>query len=68
MPIKEAIFGASETVDVSEAVGRICSAPMAACPPAVPIVVSAELITEELVDVLQHYGIKQIKVVKEPLK
>ena len=68
VPIKEAIFGASETVDVSEAVGRICSAPMAACPPAVPIVVSAELITEELVDVLQHYGIKQIKVVKEPLK
>ena len=65
LTIREAIFATQETVPVSTAVGRICGSPTVSCPPAIPIVVSGEMIDETAVRLFQHYGIEYVEVVKE---
>ena len=64
--VREAVFSASETVPVNEALGRICASPMVSCPPAIPIVVSGERIGKEALELFEYYGIKMIEVVKVP--
>lgn len=63
--IKDAVFSKSELVATSDAVGRICASPVASCPPAVPIVVSGEVIDEKTAEILYKFGIEKIDVVKE---
>lgn len=65
MSIREAMFAKHETISVSCAVGRICGAPTVSCPPAIPIVVSGERITEEAIKIFKYYGIETVDVVKE---
>ena len=60
--IREAVMGASETIPACESVGRICASPLVACPPAIPIVVSGEVITQDAVALLDYYGAGQIEV------
>ena len=64
MSIKDAVFFESETVKVEESMGRICALNSVSCPPAVPIVIAGEEITDEAIRLLKHYGISEIKVVK----
>lgn len=64
MTVREAVFSDSETVAVSAARGRVCASPTVACPPAVPIAVSGEIITENAVSILESYGIDFIEVTK----
>ena len=65
MTVREAVFSPCETICSDEAVGRICASPVVSCPPAIPVVVSGETITKQAVDVLRHYRITRITVVKE---
>lgn len=65
LSIKKAVFSKSELVKTVNAVGRVCAAPIAACPPAVPIVVSGEVIDENIARVLLKFGIDKIEVLKE---
>jgi len=62
--VREAVFSAHEVVAAEDALGRICGTPMVACPPAIPIVVSGERITEEAVYLFRYYGIEQADVLK----
>lgn len=64
MSIREAVFSPSETVETKYAEGRICAAPTVSCPPAVPIAVSGEEITKEVIELLKYYETDRIKVVK----
>ena len=64
MSIREAMLSPSETVDVESAVGRILASPTVSCPPAVPIVVSGEEITEADVRIFKYYGIDKVSVIK----
>ena len=64
MSIREAVFSESESVSVTDAVGRICASPVVSCPPAVPIVISGEYIDERVVTMLIRYGVSHIDVVK----
>jgi arginine/lysine/ornithine decarboxylase len=64
MPPREAIFKASEKVDVRSAVGRVLAASSISCPPAVPIAVCGELITDETLGLLEYYEIKTVQVIK----
>lgn len=64
MSIREALFAEQETVKVQNAIGRVCAAPNVACPPAVPPIMSGEVITKDVVKILNYYGIKKIDVVK----
>ncbi len=62
--IREALFGVKERVRVEQSVGRICASVCVSCPPAVPIAVSGERITKEMLPVFKAYGIEEIDVVK----
>ena len=65
--IYNAVFAESEIVDVDNSIGRICAAPTVSCPPAVPIAVSGEEITEEVAMLFKYYGTDEILVVKQGL-
>lgn len=62
--IREAVFAPREKIPVQEAVGRICGVPTVSCPPAIPIVVSGEMITKDSVALFKKYHIKTIDVLK----
>jgi arginine/lysine/ornithine decarboxylase len=64
MSIREAVTSPYEETEVSKSVGRICAALSVSCPPAVPIAVSGEVITENTVKALEYYGVKTVSVVK----
>lgn len=64
MTIREAIFSDSEEIEVENAVGRICASPTVSCPPAIPIAVSGEIITDKHIELFKKYGIRKIQVVK----
>ncbi|MBE7033936.1 MAG: aminotransferase class I/II-fold pyridoxal phosphate-dependent enzyme [Ruminococcaceae bacterium] len=65
MSVREAVFAESELIAVSSSVGRICAVPTVSCPPAIPIAVSGEEITEETAALFKKYNIGKIYVVKE---
>lgn len=65
MSIRDAVFSKREMVSVDDAVGRISASPTVSCPPAVPIVVSGEVITKESVAIFKKYNINKISVVAE---
>lgn len=65
LSIREAFFSPHETIPIADAEGRICASAAVSCPPAVPIAVSGEVITEESVAVLEAYGIEFIDVISE---
>lgn len=65
MTIREAVFAPSERVPADRAAGRVCAAPAVACPPAVPVAVSGEIITREAARAAAHYGVTELLVVRE---
>ena len=65
MSIREAVFAKAEAVEVDSALGRVCAAPTVSCPPAVPVVVSGELIGEAEIKLFKKYGIDTVSVVKK---
>ena len=68
MSIREAMFAESEIIDIEKAQGRICAAPTVSCPPAIPIALSGEIITDEHIALFKAYTINRIAVVKQQSK
>ena len=64
MAIREALLSPSEVLPVEECVGRVAAAATVGCPPAVPIVVSGEIIDEGAVECFRYYGIETCAVVR----
>ena len=64
LSIREAMLCPTETVNAEDAKGRICGTPAVSCPPAVPIIVSGERVTDEVIELLKFYGTEYIKVIK----
>ena len=60
---REAILAPSETLPVTQALGRVLAAPCVSCPPAVPILVCGEVIDEASVRAFLYYGIDSVEVV-----
>jgi len=65
LSIHDAMFAKQETIVAKEALGRICGTPTVSCPPAIPIVVSGEVIDEDALQVFDYYRIQTVDVVKE---
>ena len=65
MSIRDAVFASHEQILCTDAKGRICASPTVSCPPAVPIVVSGEVICEEHIPILLRYNVEKIEVVKD---
>ena len=64
MAPREAILSECETVAVENALGRTLAAITVGCPPAVPIVVSGEIIDKAAIKCFDYYGITECSVVK----
>ncbi len=64
MCIREAVLSSHELIPVSDAVGRIAGTPTVSCPPAIPIVISGERITDSALALFKRYGIEKIEVIK----
>lgn len=65
MGIRAALLAPAKEVPVAEAAGRVCAAPTVGCPPAVPVVVSGEVISPDAAAVFRYYGIETVRVVRE---
>ena len=63
--IRDALFSQSERIKTKDSLGRICTSVSVSCPPAIPPIISGELINAETVSTLLYYGIDEIEVVKE---
>ena len=61
--MREAAMSRSVSVSVDEAEGRICAGVKVPCPPAVPIVISGEVIDGNAAETLRFYGIKEVEIV-----
>ena len=64
MSPREAMFAVTERIAATESVGRILAQMNVSCPPAIPIVVCGEIITEEAVKLFKYYGTEYVDVVK----
>lgn len=62
MGIRQAAFSDHETVSIDNALGRICASTATCCQPSVPVVVSGEEITADVIKILKRYSICQINV------
>jgi len=65
MSIRKAAFSVSETIKAKDSIGRVLASATVGCPPAVPIVVSGEVIDENAVKCFEYYGIDTCTVIKE---
>lgn len=65
MDIRTACFMRSELIRAEDSCGRILANTSVSCPPAVPIVVSGEIISEEAVECFRYYGIENCIVISE---
>ena len=63
--VREALFKTSEKVSINEAQGRILASPSVSCPPAIPIAICGERLTENAVSAFRYYGISEIDVITE---
>lgn len=64
LSIRDALFSDSEEISVEDSAGRIVADTSVGCPPAVPVVISGEIISKEAAKTMQYYSIDKIKVVK----
>lgn len=64
LSVRDALFMPFEEISVKDAKDRILHVPTVSCPPAVPIVVSGEIISESAVRVFEYYKISKVRVIK----
>lgn len=65
LSVKDALFMPSENIPVREAVGRILASPSVSCPPAVPVSICGERLTEAAISLFKYYGIEAVNVILE---
>lgn len=64
MSVRDATLAPCEEVGIDQALGRVLASVTVGCPPAVPIVVSGEVIDEGAISCFKYYGIEICSVVK----
>ena len=62
--IRDALFSKNERISTKDSLGHICASVSVSCPPAVPPIISGEIINKETIDILLYYGIDEIEVIK----
>ena len=65
MSVRQAIFAPCEELPAKCCAGRVLAQPSVSCPPAVPIAICGERLTEDAVKCFEYYGTGKIWVVKE---
>ena len=65
LSVREAMLSPSLQVPVSQALGRVLASPCVSCPPAVPILMCGERVTQEAIEAFHYYHIDTVRVVRE---
>ena len=65
LSVRQAMLSNTEMLPVEECLDRVLAVATVGCPPAVPILVCGERITQQALTCLSYYGIKNCCVVKE---
>lgn len=60
--VKETLFAQTEHLPIEKCRGRVFAGINAACPPAIPVAVCGELITESVIRMLEYYGENECEV------
>ncbi len=63
--LRTAALAPWESIPAECAAGRVCGPVQVPCPPAVPLCISGERITEEMASLLAFYGIENVAVMRE---
>lgn len=63
LPPREALLAPSLELPAAQCLGKTLAAPTVSCPPAVPVVVSGEVIDGDALQILEYYGIATCRVV-----
>ena len=63
--IRQAVLARQERVPAGQALGRVCALPTVACPPAIPIAVSGEVIGPAAAELFRCYGVEEVAVIAE---
>ena len=63
---RQALLSPFETLPVEACLGRVLATPCVGCPPAVPIAVCGERLSEQSLALFRYYGIEELDVVTEP--
>ncbi len=64
MSPRDAVFSKSIRLKSEDCLGMVLASVTVACPPAVPIIVSGEVIDEDTIEAAKYYGIEYLTVVK----
>ncbi|HXK77988.1 MAG TPA: aminotransferase class I/II-fold pyridoxal phosphate-dependent enzyme [Oscillospiraceae bacterium] len=64
IPMREAVFAASEEIPTEEAEGRVAASLSIPCPPCIALTVPGETVGAETVRLLLHYGVRHIPVIR----
>ncbi len=63
LSLKEALLSPSEELETSKCAGRILADANVSCPPAIPVLVCGEVVSEEAIACFSYYGIDKCRVV-----
>lgn len=64
LPLSSVLSASTEALPIEQCIGRICAEFSVSCPPAIPIVICGERITEHHVHCMQYYGIASCRVIQ----
>lgn len=65
LSLQETLSSLTEVVDINTSIGKIYADFNLPCPPAVPILMPGEVISNETIEIFKYYDIDKIKVVKK---
>ncbi len=63
MSVREAVLSPSERLAAPMCIGRVLAQTTVGCPPAVPIIMSGEIVDENALRFFDYYGIRELEVV-----
>lgn len=64
LSVRDATFAPFSEVDVQDAENKILAGLIVSCPPAVPILVCGERISNDAVKAFKYYGVEKVRIVK----
>ena len=64
LTVRQAYLSDYETINIDSALNKICAVSSVSCPPAIPIAIAGETITEQTIEALKFYVINEIDIIK----
>lgn len=63
MSMQEAMMQPGKNLPIDQCVGKVLTSPTVSCPPAIPVLVCGERVSQDAVTVMKYYGIESLYVI-----